>query len=88
MLIHCWFGVSRSTAASFIAACLLRPDIDEMEHAEQLRRIAPFATPNALMVTLADKAMERQGKMVQAIKAIGRGAECSEGTPYRWELDL
>ena len=31
LLIHCWAGVSRSTAAAFITACALRPHRDEAE---------------------------------------------------------
>ena len=31
MLIHCWAGISRSTASAFITACLHNPDADEEE---------------------------------------------------------
>ena len=33
LLIHCWAGVSRSTAAAFIAACALRRPADAWEKA-------------------------------------------------------
>lgn len=85
LLIHCWAGVSRSSAAAYILACDARPG-RERELAAALRENAPFATPNALMVRLADDLLKRDGAMVAAIAAIGRGAEAFEGTPYRLGL--
>jgi predicted protein tyrosine phosphatase len=82
MVIHCWAGVSRSTAAAFVAACALDPDRDERDLALALRAASPTATPNRLIVALADARLGRQGRMVEAIAAIGRGADCFEGTPF------
>ena len=31
MLIHCWAGISRSTAAAYTAMCLFKPRADEEE---------------------------------------------------------
>ena len=86
MLIHCYAGVSRSTAAAFIAACALKPRRDEFEIAGALRAASPTATPNARLVALADAALERSGRMNAAITEIGRGEECFEGTPFALEL--
>ena len=82
MLIHCWAGISRSTAAAFTAMCLFRPSTDEEEIAWELRKASPSATPNRLIVTLADAVLGREGRMVRAIGKIGRGAEAFEGTPF------
>jgi predicted protein tyrosine phosphatase len=82
MVIHCWAGISRSTAAAYTALCLFRPDTDESELALELRQASPSATPNRLIVALADAAMERNGRMVRAVEAIGRGAEAFEGQPF------
>src|ERR1700679_1280398 len=76
MLIHCFAGVSRSTAAAYIAACLLAPHRDEFEVARALRAASPTATPNSRFIALADAALGRSGRMREAIAAIGRGAEC------------
>ena len=38
MLIHCFAGVSRSTASAYIAACLLAPHRDEREIAREAAR--------------------------------------------------
>jgi predicted protein tyrosine phosphatase len=86
MLIHCYAGVSRSTAAAFIAACALSPDRDEHEIAAAIRRNSPTATPNSRLVALADAMLQRNGRMKAAIAKIGRGADCFEGTPFALEL--
>jgi predicted protein tyrosine phosphatase len=87
MLIHCFAGVSRSTAAAFVAACALAPQRDEFAIARSLRAASPTASPNALLVALADDKLGRRGRMNQAIAEIGRGQECSEGEPFTLELN-
>jgi predicted protein tyrosine phosphatase len=82
VLIHCWAGISRSSAAAYIIACDGNPGRED-EIADALRRLAPFVTPNPLMVRLADELLERSGRMSAAITRIGRGAEAFEGAPYR-----
>lgn len=86
LLIHCYAGVSRSTAAAFIGACALRPDSRETALADRLRAASPTATPNPRLVALADILLGRRGRMVEAIRAIGRGAECFEGEPFALHL--
>jgi predicted protein tyrosine phosphatase len=68
MVIHCWAGVSRSTASAFAAACALNPHRDECEIAKRLRAASPIASPNRLIVALADRALGREGRR-QAIPA-------------------
>jgi len=82
LLIHCWAGVSRSTAAAYIALCLFNPAVSEDRLARLLRRRAPEATPNALLVEHGDRLLGRGGRMSRAIAAIGRGREAYEGTPF------
>lgn len=86
LLLHCYAGISRSTAAAYAVACALSPERDEAELAQELRRLAPSATPNRLFVEIADGLLGRQGRMSAAIAAIGRGAEAFEGTPFRLTL--
>lgn len=85
MLVHCWAGVSRSTAAAYVIACA-RSDRSEQEIARALRRASPGATPNPLIVRLADKLLGRGGRMSAAIAEIGRGAEVSLGAAFELEL--
>ena len=82
MVIHCWAGISRSTAAAYAALCLLRPNASEAELAWELRRASPSATPNRLITAHIDHLLAREGRMNQSIAAIGRGADAFEGTPF------
>jgi predicted protein tyrosine phosphatase len=82
LLIHCWAGISRSTAAAYIALCVLNPDRSENELARVLRRAAPSASPNPLLIAHADQVLGRDNRMVGSIAAIGRGQEAFEGTPF------
>ena len=86
LLIHCFAGISRSTAAAYVIAAALQPGRDEAALAAELRRLAPSATPNPLIVAHADALLGRQGRMIAAIRAIGRGAEAFEGTPFRLDI--
>jgi predicted protein tyrosine phosphatase len=86
LVIHCWAGISRSTAAAYIAACALGPARDEDEIAQILRAASPSATPNARLVAIADEMLGREGRMSSAIERIGRGADAFEGTPFALAL--
>jgi predicted protein tyrosine phosphatase len=85
LLLHCWMGISRSPAAAFILACAAAPAAPEEQIALALRRAAPAATPNPLLVSLADRQLGRRGRLVAAIAMIGRGCETARGDPF--ELD-
>jgi predicted protein tyrosine phosphatase len=86
LLIHCYAGISRSTAAAYAIACAVRPDRSEADIAKELRRLSPSATPNALIVAHADAQLRRDGRMVEAMRLIGRGAEAFEGECFRLDL--
>jgi predicted protein tyrosine phosphatase len=85
LLIHCWAGISRSTAAAFTAMCLLR-DEDEQALADELREASPSATPNRLIISHVDQLLGRSGRMLKAVEAIGRGADAFEGRPFSLEI--
>ena len=82
MVVHCWAGISRSTAAAFTALCMHYPDSAEMDLARKLREASPIATPNPLIVAAADKLLDRSGRMVEAVQSIGRGASAWEGNVF------
>ncbi len=86
LLIHCWAGVSRSTAAAFVTACALNPERAEDEIASHIRASSPTATPNARFVSIADERLGRKGRMIAAVEAIGRGEDCWEGVPFALPL--
>jgi predicted protein tyrosine phosphatase len=87
IVIHCYAGVSRSTAAAYITACALQSDADEGAIAQRLRHASPTATPNAHLVALADRLLGRKGRMNVAIRQIGRGVDCFEAEPFILELN-
>jgi predicted protein tyrosine phosphatase len=82
LLIHCWAGISRSTAAAFISLCALNPGREELVLAQALRRASPTAYPNRRLVALADLALGRDGRMTHAIEQIGRGQLADEADVF------
>ena len=87
IVVHCFAGISRSTAAAFITVCVTQPRRGEAEIAQRLRRASRFATPNALLVAIADDILGRNGRMVDAITAIGRGEMATESVPFALPLE-
>jgi predicted protein tyrosine phosphatase len=87
LVVHCYAGISRSTAGAFVIACTLNPRRDEGGIAQAIRRASPTATPNARIVSLADRMLGRDGRMITAIERIGRGVDAPEGHPFRLELE-
>lgn len=71
MLVHCWAGISRSTATAFTIACMVNPPGREERIAQALRAASPFAYPNARIVALADHLLSREGRMVEALDRMG-----------------
>ena len=82
LLIHCWMGVSRSPAAALIAALAADPGLDDAELAANLRRASPQATPNSRLIEFGDAYLGRSGRLVAAVKSIGRGADYVGEAPF------
>ena len=87
LIVHCWAGISRSTASAFTAACALNPHRAEDAIAQAIRKSSPTAAPNRRIVTLADEMLGRGGRMVAAVTAIGAGIAATEGVPFRLDLE-
>jgi predicted protein tyrosine phosphatase len=87
LVVHCYMGISRSTASAYATVCALNPKRDEASIAQALRRASPTATPNARIVSLADQILGRQGRMIAAIEQIGRGNLAVEAVPFRLDLE-
>jgi predicted protein tyrosine phosphatase len=87
MVVHCYAGISRSTAGAFIAACTLNPKRSEVDIARVIRKASPTAIPNSRLVSLADDILGREGRMVKAIEAIGPGLSSHEGVPFRLDIE-
>ena len=87
LVVHCYAGISRSTASAFAAACMLNPHRDEISIARQIRAASPIASPNRLIVSLADKALGRDGRMLRALDEMGPGSMTVEGRPFRVDIE-
>lgn len=79
MLVHCWAGVSRSTAAAFTILCDLHGPGHEHRIAAALRYHAPHAQPNRLIIRHADALLGRGGKMIKAVESMGPAVPVDEG---------
>jgi predicted protein tyrosine phosphatase len=86
VVMHCWAGISRSTAAAFVSVCALAPEREERAVAQAMRLASATACPNVRIVAIADELLGRQGRMVEAVAAIGRGTAATEGVPFRLDL--
>jgi predicted protein tyrosine phosphatase len=87
IVVHCYAGISRSTAGAYVAACALNPARCEFALAWELRQRSLTATPNPRIVKIADRMLGRSGRMVAAIETIGRGMMAYEGDPFRLDLE-
>jgi predicted protein tyrosine phosphatase len=87
LVVHCYAGISRSTAGAFVAACALNPRRAEMTIARALRSASPTATPNMRIVSLADRLLGREGRMVTAVHSIGPGMAAYASEPFRLDLE-
>ena len=87
IVVHCYAGISRSTAGAFITACALNPGRNEATIARAIRSFSPTAQPNIRLVSLADAILGRRGRMTDAIRSIGPGIAAYEGHPFRLDLE-
>jgi predicted protein tyrosine phosphatase len=87
MVVHCFAGISRSTAGAYVAACALNPQRDEQQIAWEIRRASRTAQPNPRIVSIADRLLKRDGRMVRAVETIGPGHAAAEGDPFRLDIE-
>lgn len=82
MIVHCWAGISRSSASAFVLACDRNPQADERSIALKMRAAAKHAYPNRRIVALADDILGRRGRMVDAVEAMGDYEYSGYGVPF------
>lgn len=86
LLIHCWAGISRSMASAFTILCDRLGEGREIEIACAMRRRAPHAQPNRLLVSHADDALGRGGRMLAALGSMGPPLLVEEGVVTAFPL--
>lgn len=71
MAVHCFAGVSRSSASALAIACDRNPNVDELLICSALRRMAPHVFPNRRIIAIADQMLGRCGRLVAAVESMG-----------------
>ena len=81
-----WLGVRPMMIGLTVVS--LGTSVPELAIAEELRRVAPLARPNGSLIAIADRLMQREGRMWRAFAdtfAILAWVEVYENVPF--ELD-
>ncbi len=78
LLVHCYAGISRSTAVALIALTT-KYNGSEMDAALALRAAAPHASPNRLIISLADRLLGLDGRLISARDAMSAPIPAQEG---------
>ena len=86
LLIHCWAGISRSMASAFTVLCDRLGPEREAAIAQGMRRRAPHAAPNKLLVSYADAVLNRGGRMLAALDSMGPPLVMEEGVTTDFPL--
>ncbi|RFB77987.1 tyrosine phosphatase family protein [Methylovirgula sp. 4M-Z18] len=68
LLVHCYMGVSRSTAAMVTLLTQALPDASEEHLFARLQHIRPQAWPNSHMISQADHMLGRGGRLTQELR--------------------
>lgn len=73
LLVHCFAGVSRSTATALVAHVVKSGSPGRSARA--LRHAAPHALPNRRVVALADEILGLDGELIRAFEGMGNATE-------------
>jgi len=82
LLVHCWMGMSRSTAAAAIILAQHNPG-QEAAAFDRVFAVRPRSWPNARMIGFADRLLQRRGALLSALKdhhrrVLGKHPEIAE----------
>jgi predicted protein tyrosine phosphatase len=70
VLVHCHYGLSRSTAALLILLAQGEPATEATALVERLHALREPAWPNARMIAFADDALGRGGSLSEAVRRL------------------
>ena len=62
-------------------------EVHEATIAQTIRRSSATAMPNIMLVGHADRILDRRGRMIAAVEALGPGQPAYEGTPFRLDIE-
>jgi len=66
LLLHCWAGVSRSTASAILLVAQALPGNEDMA-IEIVRAVRPQLCPNRRLVEVGDRLLGLNGRLVQSL---------------------
>jgi predicted protein tyrosine phosphatase len=72
LLVHCYAGVSRSTAAAALILAQAHPERPARDALDRVAQLRPRAWPNLRILELGDALLGRNGEIVAAVAAIYR----------------
>ncbi|RUP17652.1 protein-tyrosine-phosphatase [Methylobacterium sp.] len=70
LLVHCHYGLSRSTAALLTLFAQAEPDAPAAALVERLHALREPAWPNARMIGFADAMLDRDGELSAAVRRL------------------
>lgn len=70
VLVHCHYGLSRSTAALLMLFAQTEPEAEAEALVRKLHALREPAWPNALMIGFADEALGRGGRLTAAVRRL------------------
>jgi predicted protein tyrosine phosphatase len=88
IIVHCFAGISRSTASALTIACVLRPSTAEARFTQALRAASESAQPNTLLIEHADDLLGRKGRLIAAVEDMGVADFSKAGQPFVLPLEV
>ncbi|MDX2257291.1 MAG: hypothetical protein NW205_00085 [Hyphomicrobiaceae bacterium] len=82
VVLHCFSGISRSTAAALCLLAERNPETPADVLAQRLRHASVTAHPSLPLVFLGDALLARGGDLVRAVEGLGVGVRAAEGRPF------
>lgn len=79
LLVHCQLGLCRSPAAAYVIMCALSQPGSEEAHAQSLSRASTGIDPCLTLTSAADKWLQRDGAMIDAIACMDCGQTRNRG---------
>jgi predicted protein tyrosine phosphatase len=88
LLIHCFAGISRSTAAALILLCSISRERQEIDMAKTVRRASPHASPNALLIAHGDEVLGLDGRLIDAVEKMGKSVFVPLACPFSIPISM
>lgn len=86
LLVHCYAGVSRSSAAGLIILATIAPN-QIVDAAKKLRESGPWLWPNDLLIECGDHVLGSNGRLIATAEAMGAARMIGAPRPAILELD-